>query len=186
MIKALSLRSKLNLFLAGAILMIGIVVPVAKAHASTFSWTVNTRQLTSSKPNYLYPYMPGAKFTQSNGGIQIGLYRPLYWYGDATGGVNVDPQLSLAQLPVMSNGNKTATITLKPGYKWSNGAPVQAKDVMHWLNIMAADPGQYGNYSGTANGIPITIPDILASVLVQQSNTIVMNFVSPVDPTWLL
>ena len=186
MIKALSLRTKLNLFLAGAILMIGIVVPVAKAHASTFSWTVNERQLTSSKPNYLYPYMPGAKFTQSNGGIQIGLYRPLYWYGDATGGVNVDPQLSLAQLPVMSNGNKTATITLKPGYKWSNGAPVQAKDVMEWLNIMAADPGQYGNYSGTANGIPITIPDILASVVVPQSNTIVMNFVSAVDPTWLL
>jgi len=186
MIKALSLRTKLNLFLAGAILMIGIVVPVAKAHASTFSWTVNVRNYTPSKPNYLYPYMPPDKFTQSNGAIQIGLYRPLYWFGDAAGGVNVDPALSLAALPVMSNGNKTATITMKSGYTWTNGAPVQAKDVMEFLNIMASDPGKYGNYSGTANGVPITIPDLLESVIIPQSNTIVMNFVSPVDPTWLL
>jgi peptide/nickel transport system substrate-binding protein len=184
--KAISLRAKLNLFLAGATMLLGITVPIVTAHASGFSWTVNVASITSSKPNYFYPYITPAKFTSSNGSIQVGMYRPLYWYGDKTGGVNVDPALSLAELPVMSDGNKTATITMKKNYTWSNGAPVQAKDVMEFLNIMAADPGTYGNYAGTANGVPITIPDILASVEIPQPNTIVMHFVSKVDPAWLL
>ena len=185
-IRTVSMRTRVSLFLAFAIAVLGIAIPTAKANASAFSWTVNLSSYQPAKPTYLYPYMPPAKFTQSNGALQLGLYRPLYWFGDAKGGVNVDPAMSLAALPVMSNGGKTATIVIKPGYKWSNGAPVQAKDVMEFLNIMVSDPGAYGNYSGTAKGQPITIPDILASASIPKPNTIVLNFVMKIDPTFLV
>ncbi len=41
------------------------------------------------------------------------------------------------------------------GWKWSNGEAVDASDVVFWLNMMKAEPGNYYGYvAGPAAGQP--------------------------------
>ena len=49
-------------------------------------------------------------------------------YGDGKASFEVVPDLATA-LPIMSNGGKTLTFTLRSGIKFSNGAPVTVADV---------------------------------------------------------
>jgi peptide/nickel transport system substrate-binding protein len=57
------------------------------------------------------------------------VYTPLLTYAHASGeaGTQVIPGLATA-LPVVSNGGKTYTLTLRSGLKFSNGTPVKASD----------------------------------------------------------
>ena len=99
----------------------------------------------SGVPNYIFPYTSSAEFSDINSGyLQFLLYRPLYWFGQGET-PNYNASLSVANAPTFS-GNKV-TITLKP-YKWSNGQPVTAQNVMFWLNMEAAVPSDYGGYTG--------------------------------------
>jgi len=170
--------------------LMGLVAPAVPAVAATpktaFSWTVNLSTFQPSAPNYLYPYMDGSHFTQSNSVMQLQMYRPLYWFGTSTGLVAPNYAESVANIPVLSNGNKTATITLKPNLVWSNGASVQANDVIEWLNIMASDPGIWGNYSPPVNGTATTVPDILKNVTRVSKFVLKLDFNNPVNLTWLV
>jgi len=79
--------------------------------------------------------------------FQYLLYRPLYWFGS---GVQpyLNPKLSLAERP-QYKGNEVI-IRLKQNYKWSDGEPVDAADVVFWLNMMAnqGDNGVYWSQTG--------------------------------------
>lgn len=170
--------------------LMGMVAPAVPAVAATpkaaFSWTVNLSTFQPSAPNYLYPYMDGSHFTQSNSVMQLQMYRPLYWFGTATGVVAPNYAESIANVPVLSNGGRTATISLKPNLVWSNGQSVQANDVIEWLNIMASDPGIWGNYSPPVNGTSTTVPDILNSVTKVSKFVLRLTFNSPVGLNWLV
>src|SRR5436190_370380 len=73
------------------------------------------------------------------------------------------PELSLADLPKYSNGNKTVTITMKPNYVWSDGKPVTSQDVRFFLEMVKA-----GIKESPANWFAYTpkigIPDEIASM----------------------
>ncbi len=170
--------------------LMGLIAPAVPAVAATpktaFSWTVNLESYQPASPNYLYPYMDGSHFTQANSVMQLQMYRPLYWFGTSTGLVAPNYAESVANIPVLSNGNKTATISLKPNLVWSNGASVQAKDVVEWLNIMASDPGIWGNYSPPVNGTATTVPDILKTVTVVSKFVLKLDFNSAVNLNWLV
>jgi peptide/nickel transport system substrate-binding protein len=170
--------------------LMGLVAPAVPAVAASpkaaFSWTVNLSTYQPAAPNYLYPYMDGSHFTQSNSVMQLQMYRPLYWFGTSTGAVAPNYAESVANIPVLSNGNKTATITMKPNLVWSNGASVQAKDVVEWLNVMAAMPDYWGNYSPPVNGVATTVPDILKNVTVVSKFVLKLDFNSAVNLTWLV
>lgn len=60
--------------------------------------------------------------------FQYLMYRPLYWLG-SPGDPGLDAAHSLAQPPVYSKDGTTITVTLNP-YRWSNGEPMSAQDVM--------------------------------------------------------
>ncbi|HTW00961.1 MAG TPA: ABC transporter substrate-binding protein [Streptosporangiaceae bacterium] len=99
----------------------------------------------STTPNYIFPFTSSTYISDVDiFDLQYLMYRPLYWFGQ-NGQPTVDNSLSLANPPVF-NGNKV-TITLKP-YKWSNGTPVTAQDVMFWLNMEEADGTDFGAYTG--------------------------------------
>jgi peptide/nickel transport system substrate-binding protein len=67
------------------------------------------------------------------------MYRPLYMFGNNTGtSVAIDYPLSPARAPVYSDGGRTVTITTKD-WKWSDGEPVDADDVVFWLNMMESE-----------------------------------------------
>jgi peptide/nickel transport system substrate-binding protein len=52
-----------------------------------------------------------------------------YKHANGTAGATVIPGLATA-LPVVTNGGKTYTVTLRKGLKYSNGAPVKARDFL--------------------------------------------------------
>ncbi|MGA2294216.1 MAG: ABC transporter substrate-binding protein [Acidimicrobiales bacterium] len=181
--------------LALSLTVLGLTMSLSSAGASTASkyaasknWTIKLANVTTGTPTYAYPFIGPSDFTVSNvSWFQYLMYRPLYWFGNTTtGAVQVNEAESLASLPKMSNGNKTATITLKSGYKWSNGEPVQANDVMEFLNLFASEPSGEASYAKPVKGVPVTIPDLFSSVTAPNTHTIVMNFIRPVSPSWLL
>ncbi|MDA8374757.1 MAG: ABC transporter substrate-binding protein, partial [Actinomycetota bacterium] len=91
--------------------------------------TVNFAEGPGATPNYIFPLSSGAYFSVTNlSQFQELMYRPLYWFGQGTTPI-INYKLSLANPPVFSNNDKTVTVTLK-NYKWSNGAPVDARDVV--------------------------------------------------------
>jgi peptide/nickel transport system substrate-binding protein len=99
----------------------------------------------STTPNYIFPYSSSADFSVSNiSYLQDLLYRPLYWFGKGST-PDVNTSLSVANQPTFSGNN--VTITLK-NYKWSNGQPVTAQNVMFWINMETAEPANYGGYTG--------------------------------------
>jgi peptide/nickel transport system substrate-binding protein len=124
--------------------------------------TATYAMLPGGSAVYPFPFMAGQyggdDSTFNVNDFQYQLYRPLYWFGNgATPYMN--PALSLAVKPVYL-GHKL-TITLKQNYKWSNGEPVDAQDVVFWLNMMIAE-GSNGVF-WSPKGLPSDVTNIKAA-----------------------
>ncbi|HEY5053581.1 MAG TPA: ABC transporter substrate-binding protein, partial [Solirubrobacterales bacterium] len=80
----------------------------------------------ASFPDYLDP---GLSYTAEGWTATYDTYIPLLTYAHASGaaGSKVIPGLAKA-LPKITNGNKTYTLFLRPGLKYSDGTPVKASD----------------------------------------------------------
>jgi peptide/nickel transport system substrate-binding protein len=113
--------------------------------------TATFAEIPATPPNYIFPFTSSAYISVSNLGLfQFLLYRPLYWFGTGNS-PSLNTSLSLANYPSFSSDGKTVTITLK-SYKWSNGQPVTAQNVMFWLNMESAVGNvDYGAYTGFPN-----------------------------------
>jgi peptide/nickel transport system substrate-binding protein len=85
---------------------------------------------------------------------------------------------------VASNGDKTYTITLKKGFKWSNGQPVDAKDVEFGFDELLAavteSPANWGQF------VPGEFPQDVTSVKVTGPDTIVFNLNKAYNPGFFL
>ena len=85
--------------------------------------------------------------------------------------------MSLA-LPPTYQG-QVVTIKLKPGWKWSNGAPITAKDIMFWMNMMRAEAkSNWGGY------VPGGIPDNVTNVRAVGTNEVQMTVTKKFSPLW--
>ena len=130
----------------------------------------------STTPNYIFPYSSSADFSVSNiSYLQNLLYRPLYWFGQGST-PDYNASLSVANAPTFSGNN--VTITLKP-YKWSNGQPVTASNVMFWLNMETAEPSNYGGYTG----FPASI---VKNIKVVSPTTLTMTMNKSYSHSWFL
>jgi peptide/nickel transport system substrate-binding protein len=129
----------------------------------------------SSTPSYIFPYMDSANISNLNlFDFQYQMYRPLYWFGQ-NGQPTVNNTLSLANPPSFSGRN--VTITLK-NYKWSNGTPVTAQNVMFWLNMELAEPADYGAYTG--------FPTNVSNIKVVSPTELTMTMDKSFNPNWFL
>jgi peptide/nickel transport system substrate-binding protein len=149
--------------------------PSASGTTPVSGGTAVFAEAPSSPPTYVFPYISSTYSSDVNSfDFQFLMYRPLYWFG-----VGADPvlntSLSLADMPTF-NGTKV-TIKLK-NYKWSNGTPVTAQDVMFWLNMETALPADYGSYTD----FPADMKDI--TVVSPDELTMVMD--KAFNPTWFL
>jgi peptide/nickel transport system substrate-binding protein len=90
--------------------------------------------------------------------FQALLYRPLYWFGLGTTPY-LNPAESLADRPAYS-GHRV-TIQLKQNYKWSDGEPVEASNVVFYLNMMKAEGKNATLWSPT--GLPSDVTNIKAA-----------------------
>jgi peptide/nickel transport system substrate-binding protein len=117
----------------------------------------DTATVALRTPNWILPISaPG--FTQGENAIfGQALYRSLYSYKlDGTAEYNIDPRRSMAEAPVISNGGKTLTITLKDN-KWSDGTPVTTKDIQFWYDLVKANKDKWASYR--AGGFPDNVAD---------------------------
>ena len=102
----------------------------------------------STTPNYIFPMANDTYFNVANvAHLQYFLYRPLYWFGNGNQ-PTLNDSLSLANEPQYDG--KQVTITMK-NYKWSNGTPVTAQNVLFWIHMLQA--------MGRPAGAPSPRPD---------------------------
>jgi len=74
----------------------------------------------------------------------------------------------LAKSYTWSNGNKTLTLALTPGVKWSDGQAFSSADVKFTFDLLQKNPAI------NSGGVPAT-----TSVTTPDANTVVMNFATP-------
>jgi len=129
----------------------------------------------SSPPDYILPFMAPPDVSNVNlFDFTYLMYRPLYWFGTGVQ-PTLNTSLSLASAPVFSGRN--VTINLK-NYKWSNGTPVTAQDVMFWINMDRAVPQDWFDYS------PGGFPSNVTNLKVVNSTTLTMTMNKAYSPTW--
>jgi peptide/nickel transport system substrate-binding protein len=110
-------------------------------------------------PTWILPFYGGAFFTiQEQGWFENLLWPPLF---NTSNGANpsVNFATSLGNQPVYSDNDTVVTVTIKH-WKWSDGQPVTARDLMFWINILKANKTQWADYT------PKEFPDNVTSITV--------------------
>jgi len=153
------------------------------AGTPTKGGTITQGQLTGQTPTYIFPIAPGANTSTGTISMLSSLYMPLY--AGPTGAVpKVNEDLSAANAPIFSDGDTVVTIPIKPGLKWSNGAPVDANDVVFWFDILSAaikeSPANWGQFS------PGLMPQNVKSISTSGKYDVVMHLTGPYNPGFFL
>jgi peptide/nickel transport system substrate-binding protein len=167
----------------GAVTPAGAIGSVpAQASGTEKAGTITWAEQPGASPNWILPLVPSASNTVDNNFTFIWeMWRPLIWTVNGVAPEPV-PSLSIANTPVYSNGDKTVTVSLKSSYKWSNGQPITANDLVFYIDLIkAAVKESPTNWEGYVQG---HFPDNLASVSQPDASTLVMNLSSAVNPTW--
>jgi len=141
--------------------------------------TMTIAEAAAAGPNYIFPMMGGAYFSVSNFQLIYLLYRPLYFPGVGTT-PNINAGLSVAQLPVYTNGGKTVTIKMK-GYKWSNGETVNAQDVVFWMNLLKANATSWAAYAPGPTQFPGNVVNVVAN---NSSDTVTFTLNAAYSQLW--
>jgi|HubBroStandDraft_1064217.scaffolds.fasta_scaffold31022_1 peptide/nickel transport system substrate-binding protein len=158
----------------------GIPAPAAKHVAGG---TVTFGMAAGATPTYIFPITPGANSSvYTTDFFDDLMWRPLWWTPEGHS-LNINYPLSLAGPPVFSNGNKTVVINMKTNYKWSNGAPVDAQDLVFFIDLIKAavklSAANYGNYS------PGYFPDNVASFSATSKFQLTITFTKTYNPGYL-
>ena len=130
----------------------------------------------STTPNYIFPFSSSTYFSVVNAeDFQYLMYRPLYWFGNGAS-PTLNTSVSVASPPVYSGRN--VTINMK-GWKWSNGEPVNADDVLFWIHMMqAVGSTDWGAF------VPGGFPTNVSNVRATSANTVTMTMDKAYNPTW--
>jgi peptide/nickel transport system substrate-binding protein len=130
----------------------------------------------STVPNYIFPFDSSTYFSVTNSeDFQYLLYRPLYWFGNGSS-PTLNASLSVANPPVYS-GNKV-TINMKD-WKWSNGTPVTAQNVVFWIHMMqAVASSDWGAF------VPGGFPTNVSNVSATSATTLTMTMNKAYNETW--
>lgn len=134
----------------------------------------------SATPNYIFPFMTSQYDTVNNvSQLQYLLYRPLYMFASPQStSAALDPTLSLASPPTYNSTDTKATIDMK-SYKWSDGEPVSASDVLFFMNMLHAEKANWYSY------VPGLFPDNVTSVTVSSPTQLTLSFNRAYNPTWM-
>jgi peptide/nickel transport system substrate-binding protein len=171
-----SLRHLLRRFLAGfAGVFLGATLLATSADSAT---TLRVAEQPGAIPNFIFPLNDCSTFSITNvQQFQSLQFRPLYFYG-AGSSSTLNPQLSLANAPILSRDQKTVTITLK-SWRFANHALVTAASALFYLNLYRANPTSVCGYTPHL-GLPDQITAAVAS-----GEVLRLTFASPVNVAWL-
>jgi peptide/nickel transport system substrate-binding protein len=143
---------------------------------STPDATVTFGESPGSYPNYIFPFENGGFYSPANVLVQYILYRPLYWFSSSADSL-VTPSESVAEPPDYTNNDTRIVINLKH-WKWSDGEPVDAQDVVFWMNLMKTEPENWGGY------VPGDIPDNVTNVVATGQYQVTVDLDGTYSPQW--
>lgn len=144
----------------------------------TYGGTVKFAEVSGGDPNYIFPVTP----TQYQSVYVNDDFIPLMWaplYNESTTQPVIDYSTSIGQKPVFSSGNTVVTITMNH-YKWSDGKPVTARDVIFDYNMINAEGSTWGGYS------PGGFPQMVKSFTATGQYTLKMVLNKPYNPTYFI
>jgi peptide/nickel transport system substrate-binding protein len=145
--------------------------------------TIVAGQLTGQTPTDIFPIINGATCSTDTFQFVADQYIPLY-YGPKGGTPAIDSTLGAAEPAKFSDSDKTVTITIKPGLKWSDGKPVTGEDVaFDYYLLLAASKASPANFCQYAS--PTLFPFNVKSVSYKGA-TVTMHLKSSVNPTWFI
>jgi peptide/nickel transport system substrate-binding protein len=150
-------------------------------------------EAAASPPSYIFPMESGTYFTNQNlYQFSNQMYLPLYAFGE-NGQPVLNSSLSIALPPSFSNGDTVVNITMKH-WRWSNGRPITARDVVFWINLLSAatDPNAPPVGSSNAPGpgwgasVPGGFPTNLVSYYATGEYSLTLKLNAAYNPTWFL
>ena len=143
--------------------------------------TITVGQLHGNTPGSAFPLIDIATCNTATLNFVENRYIPLYAGPDGAE-PKINESLSAAGSPRYSNADRTVTIRLKPGLKWSDGKPVDAEDVVFYLDLLRAAikqaPKNWCQYS------PGDLPDNVASWTASGTRTVILRLAHSVNPSW--
>jgi len=174
------LKLRFAVVLVAAVSALGFGIAGASVSAvEEPSGTITYAEAPGAAPDWIFPFTGYQDFSASNiNQFQQLMFRPLYFFGLGSTAAYV-PSLSLADTPVLANGNKTVIINLK-GWRFADGQIVNAESVLFFLNLYDADPTGYGEYT-PGIGIPAQVAGVSASGL-----RVVIHMKTTLNPNWIL
>ena len=153
----------------------GIATPVG---TRTTGGTVTVAEPPATTPNWIFPMASLAYFSVYNiSDLQQPMYKPLYWFGGHNNQPTVAYGLSPAKPPTYAANGKSVTISMK-NWKWSNGEPVDAKDVAFWMNMVKAEKANWAGY------VPGAFPDNVTKTTVVNPSTVKLTFSGKYSDNW--
>ncbi|HLI60185.1 MAG TPA: ABC transporter substrate-binding protein [Solirubrobacteraceae bacterium] len=153
------------------------------AGTPTGAGTITMGQLNGDTPTYILPIVPSANATAGTQMLIDQLYVPLFNI-QVGGEMKINWATSGAERPTFSDGDRRVTIRLRPGFDWSDGTPVSARDVLFDIALLKAAVRE--NASNWANYTPGLFPDNLRSATAQGARTVVLTFKRAYNPAYLI
>jgi peptide/nickel transport system substrate-binding protein len=145
--------------------------------------TISFGQITGSTPTWIFPIIPGTNATSYTINMIQNLYLPLY-NGPTGATPTINYGLSLADKPTYTDGGKTVTINMKTGYKWSDGKPVDAADMVFEIDLLKAavkeSPANWSQYT------PGQFPTSVVSATAPSKYKLVMKLNKAYNPNYFL
>ena len=171
-------RRLLRLVSALAVVSGLLMVSAPSTGASSIAGTITFAERPGANPNFIFPYLGCAYASINNiNQFQELMYRPLYWFGLGSS-VALQPNLSMAKLPIFRNHNRTVVIKMK-GWKFADGQVINAESVMFFLNMYKSVPSSYCGYNA-GYGIPDQVSSAFGT-----GDTVTINFKVPVNHNWI-
>lgn len=167
-----------------------MLVPVAGLMAACGATPSTTSQGSSgtvvvaeeSQPAWWFPIINAVDDIPINTQINFLMYRPLL---DITKAGQINFEHSIAQHIQVNAAGDRYVITLGNSYRWSNGQPVTAQDVVFTIQLMlaASQPHTPWVYGGASSG---GVPLDWSRVTAEGSHTVVVQLAHPANSHWFI
>lgn len=147
----------------------------------TAGGTITVASPVGLAPNVIYPNRASS---DSPFAAQQVMFKYLYSEADVGSNESVNTARSLAELPTASDDGKTFTIKMKDSYKWSDGKPVSADDVIFSIELIkAAIAESPANWNGYVAG---GFPENLVSATATDMYTVELQLNQAMNPDFFL
>jgi peptide/nickel transport system substrate-binding protein len=132
------------------------------------------------EPNWYFPVVSAAACSVINYSIASQMYYPLLFTNTKD---QIDYSKSIASGIVASHNDTVYTISLHHNWKWSNGQPVTAQDVVYSWDIVKGSTAKGAPWQTCGDGSG-GVPTLWTSVVAKGPYTVVVTINKPTNPVW--